>query len=63
MKSAFPIGVVLFSVGTVVVAFGETFVRFLINKYKDESADTQVNEIGKNNSDTSNIWQDPLRPN
>ena len=63
MKNAFPIGVVLFSVGTIVVAFGETFVRYIINKFKDESADNQANEIGQNNSDIGEIWQDPLRPN
>lgn len=63
MKNAFPIGVVLFSVGTIVVAFGETFVRYMIKKYKGEGTDNQANEIGENNSDSSNIWQDPLRPN
>ena len=56
------IGLVIFSIGTVVVAFGETFVRTIIKKKIDqEPLETTVQTSSF--TEPSGIWQDPLRPN
>ena len=62
LKGAFIGGVVLFSIGTVAVAFGETFVRYVIKQRIDKSSNA-VQETIPTTADTSGIWQDPVRPN
>ena len=62
LKNAFTIGLVIFSIGTVVVAFGETFVRTIIKKKIDQEpleSTVQTSSF----TEPSGIWQDPLRPN
>lgn len=61
LKGAFIGGVVLFSIGTVAVAFGETFVRYVI-KQRIEKSSNEVQETTPTNTATSGIWQDPVRP-
>lgn len=63
MKSAFLIGAVLFSVGTVIIAFGETFVRYLIKKRTSGDTTVLENQTSQYQSGGGGIWQDPLRPN
>ena len=62
LKGAFIGGVVLFSIGTIAVAFGETFVRYTIKQRMDKNS-TTVQEETPTTTVTSGIWQDPLRPN
>ena len=62
MKSGFVIGALLFSIGTVTVAFGESVVRFLINKRKISTPETVVKTKQPTTSDNQ-IWQEPIRPN
>jgi len=61
MKSAFVVGVVLFSLGTVAIAFGEKFVRFLIDRSQKEESESIENQTHL--SASNDIWQDPIRPN
>tara|TARA_B000000441_G_C21562734_1_gene243923 strand:- start:42 stop:608 length:567 start_codon:yes stop_codon:yes gene_type:complete len=62
MKSAFIIGLILFSLCTVAVAFGETFVRALVKKKMDQEPTS--NSVKTDTFPESNgIWQDPVRPN
>ena len=62
MKNAFLMGLILFSLCTVAVAFGETFVRTLVKKKIDQNHSTATPQIGSI-SQPSGIWQDPIRPN
>ena len=62
LKGAFVIGIVFFSLGTIAVAFSETFVRYLI-KQRMEKADAEQQKTTPNTPDLSGIWQDPIRPN
>ena len=62
LKSAFIIGLILFSLCTVAVAFGETFVRALVKKKMDQEPTN--NSVKTDTFPESNgIWQDPVRPN
>ena len=61
LKGAFIGGVVLFSIGTVAVAFGETFVRYVIKQRMDKSS-TVAQEVIPSSTGASGIWQDPIRP-
>ena len=62
MKSAFVTGLILFSLCTVAVAFGETFVRALVKKKIDQNHSTATPQI-ESFSQSNGIWQDPVRPN
>jgi len=62
MKNAFVMGLILFSLCTVAVAFGETFVRALVKKKMDQEPTN--NSVKTDTLPESNgIWQDPVRPN
>ena len=61
LKSAFVGGALVFSIATVGLAFGETFVRFLIKRHMDKST-ISVQETVPNNTAQLGIWQDPIRP-
>ena len=61
LKGAFVGGVVLFSIGTVAVAFGETYVRYVIKQRMDKPS-TAIKETIPTGTLTSGIWQDPVIP-
>ncbi len=67
LKSAIIPGVVIFSIGTLIVAYGETSVRALLRKRLEKiEADEKaiVGELIPNEPEvpTSLIWQEPKRP-
>ena len=62
LKGAFFIGVVLFSLGTIAVAFSETFVRYLIRQRMEKAA-AEEQETVPATTEASGIWQDPIRLN
>ena len=63
MENALIPGVILFSIGTVVVAYGERIVRKIIVKRLDRAAAESSVEIHSNPTvETSGIWQEPVRP-
>tara|TARA_B100001758_G_scaffold125490_1_gene108022 strand:+ start:2910 stop:3479 length:570 start_codon:yes stop_codon:yes gene_type:complete len=62
MKSAFILGLILFSSCTVAVAFGETFVRALVKKKMDQEP-TNDPAMADTFPESNGIWQDPVRPN
>ena len=63
MEEALVIGIILFSVGTILVAYGERIVRKLIIKRleKLEAALPPESSIEPSVQD-SGIWQEPVRP-
>lgn len=63
MKDALIPGVVMFSLGTIVVAYGEKIIRKIITKRLENTA--QESEIQPSDSydAPSGIWQEPVRPN
>lgn len=63
MKNSFLFGLVFFSLGTIAVAFGETFVRQLIKNRIKESNTVELKEAPTAVSSNDGIWQDPIRPN
>ena len=64
MKGSFILGLIVFSLGTVAVAFGETFVRHFIKKKMDEAISSiELKETRDTATATDGIWQDPIRPN
>ena len=63
MKSSFFFGLVFFTLGTIVVAFGETFARQLIKNRMKESETVESKETPKSMASNDGIWQDPIRPN
>jgi len=62
MKNAFVMGLILFSLCTVAVAFGETFVRALVKKKMEQTHSANTPQI-ESFSQSNGIWQDPVRPN
>ncbi|MBT4982518.1 MAG: hypothetical protein HOM47_06265 [Euryarchaeota archaeon] len=67
LKSAIIPGAVLFSIGTLIVAYGETSVRTLLRKrFGNIEADGKAiaGELKPNETEvqTSPIWQEPKRP-
>jgi len=62
IRDAFVIGVVLFSIATFIVAFGESFVRMLIKKKLDEVSLDATNQVQQDQPESNGIWQEPLRP-
>ena len=62
MKNAFVMGLILFSLCTVAVAFGETFVRALVKKKMEQTHSVNTPQI-ESFSQSNGIWQDPVRPN
>ena len=62
MKSAFVMGLILFSLCTVALAFGETFVRVLVKKKINQNHSIVEPQI-ESFTESNGIWQDPVRPN
>ena len=63
LQDAFILGTILFTIGTVIVAFGETFVRVLIKKKMEETSLDVTSQVQQPRIETDSIWQEPLRPN
>ena len=61
LKGALVVGIILFTISTIAVAFGETFVRIFI-KQRMEKTSPEVIETKASNTLTSGIWQDPIKP-
>jgi hypothetical protein len=62
MKGAFVTGLIVFSLCTVAVAFGETFARAFVKKKIEQNHSTAPPQI-ESFSQSNGIWQDPVRPN
>ena len=62
MKSAFVLGLIIFSLCTVAVAFGESFVRAFVKKKIDQNHSIPKPKIDSF-IESNGIWQDPVRPN
>lgn len=63
LKNAFIPGMIIFSLGTLLVAYLETLVRVVIKK-KIEKIDAMAIEATTDEvAPTNSIWQDPVRPN
>ena len=63
MENALVPGVILFSIGTVAVAYGERIVRKIIVKRLDNAAAKLPKELHSDPTvETSGIWQEPIRP-
>ncbi len=61
LKGAFIGGVVLFSIATVAVAFGEKFARYVIKQRMAKPSISNQEETPVIDT-ISGIWQDPVRP-
>ena len=63
LKSAMLPGMMIFSIGTVLLAFGETFFRKIIaSRLQKVSTESESSETYSPNVVQSGIWQDPSRP-
>ena len=62
MKNAFVMGLIVFSLCTVAIAFGETFVRAFVKKKIEQNHSSVTPQI-ESFSQSNGIWQDPVRPN
>jgi len=62
LKNALIPGFLVFSIGTLLLAYGETIVRSLIRKRLEETDAIAVEEIIEPEAKPSTIWQDPVRP-
>ena len=63
LKNALIPGMIIFSLGTLLVAYLETLVRVVIKK-KIEKIDAMAIETTTDEvTPTNSIWQDPVRPN
>ena len=62
LKNAFIPGMIIFSIGTLIVAYLETIIRVLIKK-KIEKIDAMAIETSSEEITPANsIWQEPVRP-
>ena len=62
LKSSFIPGVVLFSVLTIAVAYGEVFVKKVVKKKIEKAAVVETEMVSVEvHQDTSSIWQDPVK--
>ena len=64
-KEATYLGMIVFSLGMISIAYGESFVRKLIKKKIEKTISKKPVEIEANESSYSaptGIWQDPLKP-
>jgi len=61
LKSAMLLGMVIFSICTIIVAFGETVIRKMISK-KLQTISLEQDEIEVSNDPSNGIWQEPIRP-
>ena len=63
LKSAMLPGMMIFSIGTVLLAFGETFFRKIIaSRLQKVATESESSETYSPNVVQSGIWQDPIRP-
>lgn len=62
MKSALLLGMFIFSIVTLVVAFAESVVRGVIKERMKNSAESTEATIIEQQNTTSGIWQEPVRP-
>ena len=63
LKSAFIPGMIIFSLGTLLVAYLETFVRAAIKKKIEKIDAMAIEATTEEVTPTNSIWQDPVRPN
>ena len=62
LKSSFIPGVVLFSVLTIAVAYGEVFVKKAVKKKIEKATVVESETVSAEvHQDTSSIWQDPVK--
>tara|TARA_B110001452_G_scaffold264314_1_gene267134 strand:+ start:5911 stop:6480 length:570 start_codon:yes stop_codon:yes gene_type:complete len=62
LKNALVPGAIIFSLATLLVAYGETIVRNVIKKKLDKIDATAAERTTESTDTTSAIWQDPVRP-
>ena len=62
LKSALMPGIVLFSIATIVVAYGETIVRTLVKKKLEKIDAEKITAPPEVYSSNDSIWQEPVRP-
>jgi len=62
LKNALIPGFLVFSIGTLLLAYGETIVRSLIRKRLEKIDALAVEEIIELEEKPSAIWQEPVRP-
>ena len=62
LKNALIPGFLVFSIGTLLLAYGETIVRSLIRKRLERTDAIAVEEIIEFEAKPSAIWQEPVRP-
>ena len=63
LKNAFIPGMIIFSLGTLLVAYLETFVRAAIKKKIEKIDAMAIEATTEEVTPTNSIWQDPVRPN
>ena len=62
LSNALVPGIVLFTIGTVALAFGESFIRKLIKKKLDSQSLESLPEPAPSETIQTGIWQEPVRP-
>tara|TARA_B110000438_G_scaffold266680_1_gene280942 strand:+ start:415 stop:984 length:570 start_codon:yes stop_codon:yes gene_type:complete len=55
-------GILVFSLGTLLLAYGETIVRSLIRKKLEKIDNMAIEQAAESATTPSIIWQDPVRP-
>ena len=63
LKNALIPGIIIVSLGTLMVAYFETFVRVVIKKKIEKIDAMAIEATTEEVSPTNSIWQDPVRPN
>ncbi len=61
-RNAYLLGAIFFSIGTVILAFGESFVRHIV-KQKLSAKTQNSEETATQQTVNDQIWQDPIRLN
>jgi hypothetical protein len=62
LESALIPGILVFSLGTLLLAYGETIVRSLIRKKLEKIDNMAIEEATESAATSSTIWQEPVRP-
>jgi len=62
LKDALIPGILIFSIGTLLLAYGETIVRSLIRKRLEKIDAIAIATITESETTPSAIWQEPVRP-
>ena len=63
LKNALIPGMIIFSLGTLLVAYLETLVRVVIKKKIEKIDAMAIETTTEEVTPTNSIWQDPVRPN